>query len=347
MEFMTQADFPLPEGVKRKVASWKHQLGAEGLGFQGIRGAPVHLWSFRQSEIFFFALGKYLGIPGAQDTIGTLLGHVKSTGYLDNNERPYRQNVDIGYHCDGSDVVGLLCLHPAKEGGISRIISSVAVFNKLLSLPRGQEYAHKLSGDISMTVRPTFGSGMKFLPVVPFRFDKNGVLRTFWFENYILHTFRLPNGTITEAGLKDPLALEAVEAYCNILKDDMRRGYVHRGNCSNIDEDPLNDCIEYPVDEEELGLDMVLQAGDIQLVSNHFVLHARTEFTDYTDAEIEAAPKVIDGEGNSVPSIGKRELFRLWLSHSNDELEWDEYISKHLDFFNVIGGIVRAMIYYR
>jgi hypothetical protein len=31
---------------------------------------------------------------------------------------------------------------------------------------------------------------------------------------------------------------------------------------------------------------MYLQQGDVQLVSNHFVLHARTEFTDYTEAEI-------------------------------------------------------------
>ena len=34
---------------------------------------------------------------------------------------------------------------------------------------------------------------------------------------------------------------------------------------------------------------MYLQQGDVQLVSNHFVLHARTEFTDYTEAEIARA----------------------------------------------------------
>jgi hypothetical protein len=34
---------------------------------------------------------------------------------------------------------------------------------------------------------------------------------------------------------------------------------------------------------------MYLQQGDVQLVSNHFVLHARTEFTDYTEEEIAQA----------------------------------------------------------
>lgn len=346
LEQMSASDFPLPNFLEKKVNHWKHHLSAKGYGFYAIRGVPVEKWSFRQSEIFFFALGKHLGSPGTQDLNGTLLGHVKSIGYMDNKERPYRQTVDIAYHCDGADVVGLLCLFPSKEGGISRIISSVSVFNRLLQLPKGQEYATKLTDEIFSSIRPTFGLGMKLLPFTPLKIDQDGVLRSFWNQEYYLKAYKHPNGTLTAVGRKDPLALEAVEAYDAILAEDMRRGYVNRGNCSNIDEDPSNDCIPFDPNEE-LGLDMQLERGDIQLVSNHFILHARTEFTDYSDNEIEMATKIQNIEGEHVSTIGKRELFRLWLSQSTKDFTWEQYFTKQIDLMKVFSSFFRGLIFYR
>jgi hypothetical protein len=46
----------------------------------------------------------------------------------------------------------------------------------------------------------------------------------------------------------------------------------------------------------ELHLDMELQAGDIQFVCNHFILHSRTTFEDFPEPE------------------RRRHLLRLWLS---------------------------------
>jgi len=335
MEQMTTKDFPLPANLASKVANWRYQLsGPQGRGMQLIRNAPVNQWSLQQSEIFFFALGKYLGIPGAQDNNGTLLGHVKSIGHIDNKERPYRQTVDIAYHCDGSDVVGLLCIHPAKEGGISRIISSVAVYNQLLTLPQGQLYAHKLFREVFLSTRATFGLGLKFLPIVPLKLDDHGVLRTYWNQEYFLRAYRHANGSITSIGEADPIGLAAVEAYDNILAKDMIRGQINRGNCT------IDCSIDHTVEGDELGMDMILQAGDIQLISNHFVLHARTEFTDYSDEEIAAAEE-------NTAKIGKRELLRLWLSHPNSELTWKEYMSKQWDLMQVLAGVVRALVFYR
>lgn len=50
----------------------------------------------------------------------------------------------------------------------------------------------------------------------------------------------------------------------------------------------------------ELRLDYLLQPGDIQLLSNHTALHARTSFTDHPDVD------------------RRRHLLRLWLSPVND-----------------------------
>jgi hypothetical protein len=49
-------------------------------------------------------------------------------------------------------------------------------------------------------------------------------------------------------------------------------------------------------DSPDLYLDMDLEPGDVQLLSNHTVLHARTDFEDYPEPEL------------------KRHLLRLWIS---------------------------------
>jgi hypothetical protein len=345
-------EFPLSVSLQKKINdAWKFHLGPKGYGFYALRGVPVDQWSFGQSEIFYFALGKYLGTPGAQDIKGTLLGHVKSIGYTDNQERPYRQTVDIAYHCDGADVVGLLCLYPAKEGGISRIISSTAVYNRLFSRygnEKGKLYAKKLTSEIFSSVRPTFGLGLKLIPFTPLKLDDQGVLRTFWNQEYYMKAYKHGNGSLTAVGERDPLAVEAIQAYDRILMEDMRRGYVLRGNCSDVDDDPLNDCVSMTsaTDEDVLGLDMTLQRGDVQLVSNHFILHARTEFTDYSDEEIEAARKIKNIQGKWSSSLGKRELFRLWLSQSTSHLTWDQYLSKQNDLLKVFGSLMRGLVFY-
>ena len=46
---------------------------------------------------------------------------------------------------------------------------------------------------------------------------------------------------------------------------------------------------------------MAFEPGDIQLLSNHTVIHARTDYEDYDEPE------------------RKRHLLRLWLSIKDDE----------------------------
>jgi alpha-ketoglutarate-dependent taurine dioxygenase len=59
-------------------------------------------------------------------------------------------------------------------------------------------------------------------------------------------------------------------------------------------ERELMDLYEAIANQSEFYLDMALQPGDLQLVSNHSVLHARTAYED---------------EGTN-----QRHLLRLWLS---------------------------------
>ncbi|RDJ94289.1 hypothetical protein B4Q13_15530, partial [Lacticaseibacillus rhamnosus] len=52
----------------------------------------------------------------------------------DPNVRIYQTRERQNYHTDSCDVVGLLCLRPARSGGLSSLVSTVTIFNELRRL---------------------------------------------------------------------------------------------------------------------------------------------------------------------------------------------------------------------
>lgn len=79
-------------------------------------------------------LGTYLGYFVSQNSRGHVLGHVKDLGedatQID-KVRIYRTNARQFFHADDSDIVGLLCITKALEGGESDLVSSHNVYNTL------------------------------------------------------------------------------------------------------------------------------------------------------------------------------------------------------------------------
>lgn len=259
MREMVVADFPLPTLAPR-VAGWATEVH-RGRGFQVVSGVPVDQWSPEDSELFFWCLGLHLGRPGAQNPQDELLGHVTDTGdsATDPFVRLYRTSANIAYHCDAADMVGLLCLHAAKSGGASRICSSVSVYNSLLSTDPG--LVDRLYEPFLLDIRNEDSKGvLRYLPIPPCRFG-NGRLRTFYHSDY----FR------------------SVQRHDEVPE-------------FSEEEQSLLDRYEELASSPDLFFDMDLAPGDIQLLSNHTVLHARTEYEDHPEAE------------------KKRHLLRLWLS---------------------------------
>lgn len=254
MGALSRDDFPLPT-LTDKIDRWRREV-AEGRGFQVLGGVPVARWSRQQVETFYWCFGLHFGTPGAQNPQGDLLGHVIDTGENPELVRHYRTRVNINFHCDGADVVGLLCLHKARRGGQSRIVSSVSVYNELLR--RQPQAVERLYRPFLMDTKGE--GGIQYLPVRPCRYD--GVrLRTFFHTDY----FRSAVGFQGESllPLEDRVLL-----------------------------DLYNEIAASP----NLYLDMELQPGDIQLLSNHTILHARTDYEDFPEPE------------------RKRHLLRLWIS---------------------------------
>jgi hypothetical protein len=213
------------------------------------------------SSLAYWSLGLHLGRPGAQNPQGDLLGHVVDTGEdaTDPFVRRYRTNGDIAYHCDLADVVGLLCLGAGRRGGASRIVSSVSVYNSLLA--QRSDLVPRLYQPFRLDSRGEQGArGPAWVPIPPCRWA-GGRLRTFYHSDY----FR----SVTRHADVPPFT---------------------------GDERALLDLYESIASDPTLRLDMQFEPGDVQLISNHTVLHARTAYEDEPGA------------------AGKRHLLRLWLS---------------------------------
>lgn len=256
---LTIKDFPLPT-IAPLINEWREQLST-GLGIQCLSGVPVEHWTKEQAELFFWCFGLHLGIPGAQNPQGHLLGFVTDTGRKKQDElvRLYATNSDIQYHCDAADVVGLLCMQPAKSGGKSRVVSSISVFNEVLR--RAPELTERLFSPFYLDSRNEAGKeGRQWSLLAPCCYDGNQ-LRTFYHSDYFRSVVRHSD----------------VPAF-------------------SPDEIKLIDLYEEIANSPEFYFDMDLQKGDVQLVSNHSVLHARTAYQDFKEEH------------------RKRMLYRLWLS---------------------------------
>lgn len=252
---LSASDFPLAQ-LQGRLETIRYELG-EGRGFALIKGAPVNRWSAADSALFFWCLGQHIGLPGLQNPQGDLLGHVMDTGdaKVDPMVRLYRTASNINYHCDGADVVGLLCLRAADAGGLSRIASSVTVFNELLGIR--PDLAARLFDDIRMDRRNEEKPGeLPYSVLNPSRYD-GSTLRTFYHSDYFRSVAR-HTGALPDAELE------------------------------------LLDVYESIAEREDVRFEMQFEPGDIQLLSNHTVIHARTAYQDDNGKQ--------------------RHLLRLWLT---------------------------------
>jgi hypothetical protein len=254
-----QEDFPLP-GLAAKLAGWVRELSA-GRAFVLIRGFPVDVLSKTDTELAYVGLGLQLGTPVSQNAAGDLLGHVRDTGVARDSPavRLYATSQRQDFHCDGSDLVGLLCLKPAKTGGQSKIVSSMAVYNQMLARRPDlvavlrQPFAWDRNDEQSPGEDPFFS-----LPVI---FDIDGAPRIFFIGWYIRDAQRHEQAPrLTAEQLQ---ALELLEGIAN---------------------DP------------SFYLQMEFRPGDIQLLNNAKILHAREAYVDYDDP------------------AERRHLLRLWLT---------------------------------
>ena len=221
----------------------------DGIGFEVITGLPVYRYSAEMMAIIFCGIGAYLGDARSQNSDGHLLGHVRDIGANpnDQNTRIYQTSQRQTFHTDSADVVGLLCVNEAKEGGDSLLVSAVTIFNQIVELrPDLVEY---LFDPIATDRRGEVPTGeLPFLTIPPLSLENN-LLTVFYQRQYI----------------------DSAQRFSGVLKLSKK----------HIEALDLFDSL---ANNTSLHLSMRLRPGDMQFVYNHAFLHDRTGFVDWTDS---------------------------------------------------------------
>ncbi len=255
---ITKDDFPLP--TLGPILEDLRQEVLDGRGFAVIRGIPIEDYDRAAQATIFWGLGQWVGHGRSQNGKGHLLGHVCDLGYdADNPDvRIYQTTERQTFHTDSSDIVALMSLKKAKEGGFSAVVSASTVYNEMLR--RRPDLAKLLFAPIATDRRGEIPPGMQPWFNVPVLSWFDGELTPLYQRNYINSAQEL-DGAPT-------LSAEQIEAL---------------------------DLFDSLCDEPDLHIEMMLELGDVQFVSNHSTLHDRTGFTDWHEPE------------------RRRHLFRLWL----------------------------------
>ena len=257
---IARADFPLPT-----LGPELERLRAEvldGSGFVLLRGMPVEDRPIAESATAYWGVGAYFGSARSQNAKGHLLGHVYDLGTglsaTNPNLRSYATAERQNFHIDRCDVV-LLCLRRAKSGGLSTIVSSMSVHNAMAV--RRPDLLERLYRPFPIDRRGEVPEGKAPFYEAPVFNEHAGTVSVLYSRLHIGSSQRFPEAR--------RLTAEDIEAL-----------------------DMLGELAGDP----ELRLDMNFMPGDVQFLHNHTILHARSAYEDWPEAE------------------RKRHLLRLWLA---------------------------------
>jgi hypothetical protein len=247
--------FPLPK-LSKILSTLRHDLLNEK-GFILFKNFPtpstVSGWTAAKTSAAYMGLGAHLGYFVSQNSRGHVLGHVKDVGEdatQIHKTRIYRTAARQFFHADDSDIVGLLCLARAAEGGESDIVSSHAVWNTLrrerpdvAELLTRPEWYFDRKGEVSEGQGEWIRAAVFYLER-----ERDGVAERRVYSKWDPYYVR-SLGRFVAAGQVPPLS-EAQEEAIAVLEATCNR----------------------------LALHMILEVGDVQFLSNAHVLHARTAY---------------------------------------------------------------------
>ncbi|MDJ0822606.1 MAG: TauD/TfdA family dioxygenase [Paracoccaceae bacterium] len=243
---ISQADLPLTHFADH-VAALKAKL-LKGIGLEVIRGLPIETYSQKLAATIFCGIGAHIGSARSQNADGHILGHVRDIGAdpEDPNSRIYQTNARQSFHTDSADVVGLLCIREAKEGGKSLLVSAETIYNRMRATR--PDLLALLFDPIATDRRGEVPEGCKPFMDIPVLNWHAGRLTVFYQRQYIDSAQRFP-----EAFRLTPEHVEALDLF------------------DALSNDPA------------LHFGMQLQPGDMQFVYNHSQLHDRTAFFDWPE----------------------------------------------------------------
>jgi hypothetical protein len=269
---IAKQDFPLP-GVSATLAQVNRDL-EWGRGLVLLRGLPVARYSEEELSTIWWGLGCHLGVAVPQNAHGELIGEVRDEirlyGLVVQPAVPRSEGITsrakarssgpLRWHTDRCDVVGLLCVRSARRGGTSRVVSVPAVSNAVRE--RRPDLHALLCADYYRSRQGEEAGGEASCYALPIFAMCEGKFTTQYSRTFVEAAQKI--ASVPRMTPAQDEALDLLAAVC-----------------------------------DELGYEMALEPGDIQLLNNHVVYHGRAAYED-------------------TPEPGRdRLLLRLWLAPPN------------------------------
>ena len=245
---ITADDFPL-HTLAVHFARLRQKL-IHGNGIEVLRGLDPNKLTRAKAAAIFCGIGAHLGAARSQNAAGHILGHVRDTGVdpSDTNTRIYQTSQRQTFHTDSADVVGLLCLQDAQEGGLSLLVSATSIYNRMRT--ERPDLLERLFDPIATDRRGEIPDGAKpYMEIPPFSWH-DGKLTVFYQRQYI----------------------DSAQRFDGVLK-------------LTADHIAALDMFDALANDPTVHFGMRLQPGDMQFVYNHSQLHDRTGFTDWPDPD--------------------------------------------------------------
>jgi hypothetical protein len=223
-------------------------------GFAIIEGVPTGRYSPQEMQAAYWLVGQALGRPFEQNVQGTLLYDVRDYGQdVARGARFSVTSAESTFHTDNSfgrsvpDYVGLLCLNPARSGGLSQVLSGYAVHNELLQHhPDVLEILYR-----------------------PFHVDRRGGT--------------LPGEPPT---VQFPvLGWDGAELTFRYLRYWIEAGHQKAGQPLTPDQVRALDVLDDVLGRPDLRVEFHLEPGQMFFINNRWILHNRTAFEDYEEPQ--------------------------------------------------------------
>ncbi len=228
----------------------------DGAGVVRLSGLPVERFSREELRTLFWGLCVNLGTPLFQNTTGEFIGEVKDEtgagiavtgggdGPVPSARARSRSTGPLRFHTDKCDVLALLCASNGIAGGVSRVVSTVAIHDEMAR--RRPDLLAVLFDDF-FRMRPADEEGVghadRVFRMPVFARGPEGAFTSQYSRTYVEMAHAEPG--------VPPLRAEQIEAMDLLaaLADEL--------------------CAEAP-----------FTPGDIQLLNQHVTYHGRTAYAD-------------------------------------------------------------------
>lgn len=249
LRFVEATDYAIPE-LAEALVEWGSDCDS-GRGFVLVRGLRTDHYSDALSAAIFLILGLHLGEPMPLGQRHDVFDHVFATSdkTMDDPTALSAKIRDrLPFHSDSSDLVGLMCLRPARAGGASCLVSGAQIYNEILAR------------------RPDLAP----LMFEPLHWD--------WYKqdhNAPANTYTSPMVAVTDGVFN----MYAGGFYVLTAQDYPE---VPRLRPEQVE---LLELFDEIANEPGMAIEMDFRPGDIQWLSNYAALHARTSFADWPEPQ--------------------------------------------------------------